>query len=275
MQQDLEFLKNEMNADAKAEFALGPIDPYAAYQASADLWNSSLTTDAEILQRVGLIEAGRSVKQLYKSKKKNGKTVQAEDGKDGVLIPKTLVQQYLFKDELEQLKSARNQVSDAEGEISQLLEDGKSNPDFDGILFDDGDLMSKKDRVKLKDLDKIADADAIDWLKSYDNSDKIKREASKKVKELDSELEKKAVGSYETLTDDQIGNMLRIKWFAGLDDKIMYLLNRKIDDELARIAKLKDRYSETLSDIQASKEKIEAEFMELASQLVAGDSNDK
>lgn len=271
----LEVMKNNMNTDAKTELSEEPVDPYAAYQVVADLWSEQLTVDTEIIQQAGLITAGRSVKQLYKNKKKNGKFIQTEAGNEGVLLPKTLVQRYLFKDELAQLEQVSNEVSDLETEIAQLVEDGKTNDDFDGLLFVDGELMAKKDRAKLKDLDETADADAIEWLKQYDSAEKKKRTVNKKVKELEQVLDKKTVDSYDELTEYQIKNMLEIRWFDKFDSKIMNLFNSEIDSELSELSVLKDRYSETLLDIQNSKKKLEAEFMSLASQLIAGDPDEK
>lgn len=271
---NIEDLKTEMADEAKQQLSIdGIVDPYSSYQVIANLWNDNLTIDIELIQKYGLITAGRALKQLYKTKKKNNQSIQVEDGQEGSLLSKKLVQQHLFADDLSHLQEVQNSVENAQSEMEQLIEDGKSNDDFDGLIFSEGELLSKKDQVKVKDLDKTADADAIEWLNSYADKEKERKIENKKLSELTDSLDKKTFSIYENLSEQQITDMLRIKWFDSFRDDIINLLSNKIDAELNDLKNLADRYDETLADIQAEKKKIEDEFMELAAQLVEGDPN--
>lgn len=271
----LETLKSDMNADAKDQLASGLVDAYAAYQVAADLWRDNLTIDTEIIQKVGVLTAGQSINQLYKTKKKNNQTIQVEAGQEGALLPKSLVQKYLFGDELAQLNRAQEQVAAAESQLAELIEDGQNNEDFDGLIFEDKQLMAKKDRVKIKDLNPTADADARQWLKDYDSVEKAKRDYNKKVTELQNSLDEKTLACYPQLSELQIAAILKMKWFADFPEAISRLLTNLVDQELARLKRLRETYSETLADIQTAEKETEAEFMALASQLIVGNPDDK
>lgn len=261
-------LKAEMVNAAKAELGIDKIvDEYAAYQVVAELWEKYLLRDTELIQKYGVLESGRTLRLLVKIKMKNGRQVEIPDGEEGELLPKVLVQKVMFTDAADRLATVQVDLDQITDELNSLIEEAAAKEDFDGILFEEGTLKSKKDQPKLKDLDANADADVLEFLNNQKELETRKKAVAKDYKLLQAELEEKTLELYATLTEEQIRTLLAEKWFGTFKNDVAKLL---IDAELNEVKALNHRYSDTLLGIQEQKKSIEASFLEMANQLIKG-----
>jgi type I restriction enzyme M protein len=259
----LEALKFEMSRDAQQALKIDDVvDQYSAYQVVANLWTAFLTQDTELIQKFGLRQTGQEVVTETNNK---GKVT----GRNGRVIPKTLVQKVLFVDELQEVTVLQQAAEEAEEAYNTLVEEGQSNADLEAY-YEDGKVQKNSIKSDLKDYDKTSDDAILTWLKAFTTADKVKSDSSRAVKKAEKALDELTIACYAGLTEDEVKTLLLEKWFGAFDADMLKLLDNAIDSELDQLSTLVDRYSDTLSDIQAQKKALEAELQSMMAELVEG-----
>ena len=259
----LEALKFEMSSDAQQALKIDDVvDQYAAYQVVANLWTAFLTQDTELIQKFGLIQTGQEVVTETNNK---GKVI----GRNGRVIPKTLVQKVLFIDELQDVTQLQQAADEADEAYNTLVEEGQSNADLEAY-YEEGKVQKNNIKSDLKDYDKTSEDDVLTWLKAFTAADKLKSDANRTVKKAAEALDEMTIARYANLTEDEVKTLLLEKWFGSFEADMIKLLDNAIDSELDQLSTLIDRYSDTLQDIQAQKKALEAELQSMMAQLVEG-----
>ena len=259
----LEALKFEMSRDAQQALKIDDVvDQYSAYQVVANLWTAFLTQDTELIQKFGLRQTGQEVVTETNNK---GKVT----GRNGHVIPKTLVQKVLFVAELQEVTALQQAAEEAEEAYNTLVEEGQSNADLEAY-YEDGKVQKNSIKSDLKDYDKTSDDAILTWLKAFTTADKVKSDSSRAVKKAEKALDELTIACYAGLTEDEVKTLLLEKWFGAFDADMLKLLDNAIDSELDQLSTLVDRYSDTLSDIQAQKKALEAELQSMMAELVEG-----
>ena len=259
----LEALKFEMSSDAQQALKIDDVvDQYAAYQVVANLWTAFLRQDTELIQKFGLLQTGQEVVTETNNK---GKVI----GRNGRVIPKTLVQKVLFIDELQDVTQLQQAADEADEAYNILVEEGQSNVDLEAY-YEDGKVQKNNIKSDLKDYDKTSEDDVLTWLKAFTAADKLKSDANRTVKKATEALDEMTIARYANLTEDEVKTLLLEKWFGSFEADMIKLLDNAIDSELDQLSTLIDRYSDTLQDIQAQKKALEAELQSMMAQLVEG-----
>ena len=93
---------------------------------------------------------------------------------------------------------------------------------------------------------------------------KINREIREKEKELSELVQERIL----ILTEKEIDSLVYEKWFGGLMEEMIDLIEKPLKDELQMLKILDDRYKYTLNDLDAEYSQLEASFESLLSQLV-------
>ena len=70
------------------------------------------------------------------------------------------------------------------------------------------------------------------------------------------------------LIDEEIDALLYEKWFGGLIDEMVSLIEKPLKGELETLKLLDDRYKLTLDDLDKEYSDLEASFESLLSELV-------
>ncbi len=241
------------------------IDQYHAYQLLNNHWQT-ISTDLEILQTEGFA-ASKQVDPNIVIKKKNGKDTEVQDGWLGHLLPFELVQQTHLSAELQALKDKQNRLADISAEVDAVL-DGLSEDDKEQGLADETIKESadgfnnatvakaaKQIKAELK-----ANGLKIDSLgsESYEASiikvDALNSEekALKKAIQTDSDaLHLQTKTTIENLSDEQVSELLELKWIAPLLSELNQLPNAVINDLTNRVQNLADKYATTYADVAA------------------------
>ena len=259
----LEALKFEMSRDAQQALKIDDVvDQYAAYQVVANLWTAFLRQDTELIQKFGLLQTGQEVVTETNNK---GKVI----GRNGRVIPKTLVQKVLFIDELQDVTQLQQAADEADEAYNTLVEEGQSDADLEAY-YEEGKVQKNNIKSDLKDYDKTSEDDVLTWLKAFTAADKLKSDANRTVKKAVEALDEMTIARYANLTEDEVKTLLLEKWFGSFEADMIKLLDNAIDSELDQLSTLIDRYSDTLQDIQAQKKVLEAELQSMMAQLVEG-----
>lgn len=236
-----------------SDFSL--VDKYEAYQVLDNAWEG-ISADLEMLQTEGF-DATRRVDPLMVLKKKGGKDVEVQDGWKGHVLPFGLVQEALLSDELSALRTVEGELACVSGECDTLKEE----------LPQEGDGEGEEVSCDLTD-EEIEEKQQL-----LAEATKRQKSLKKAVKERTEALEDATRTLVESLTDEQVYELLERKWVDPLMDGLMGLPQQSIDRLVKKIEALQEKYQDTYADIAGQISDAERELNEMLGQLV-GDEFD-
>lgn len=145
--------------------AIPIVDRYSAYQALDDEWKE-ITADLEILRADGMAALKEVIPNMV-LKKKTGKEEKEEvqEGFKGKILPFEMIQEAFLCSELRRIKDMQNEISEAEGRLSELAESlseddkGFTSSD-DQAIFDSEKNAFVPDGVESALRDAYADVDS-------------------------------------------------------------------------------------------------------------------
>lgn len=236
-----------------SDFSL--VDKYEAYQVLDNAWEG-ISADLEMLQTEGF-DAARRVDPLMVLKKKGGKDVEVQDGWKGHVLPFGLVQEALLSDELSALRTVEGELTCVSGECDTLKEELPQEGDGEGeeVSYD------------------LTDEEIEEKQQLLAEATKRQKSLKKAVKERTEALEDATRTLVESLTDEQVYELLERKWVDPLMDELMGLPQQSIDRLVKKIEALQEKYQDTYADIAGQISDAERELNAMLGQLV-GDEFD-
>ncbi len=254
------------------------VDRYDAYQMLDDVWQQ-IVIDLEIIQTEGF-DAVRCVDPNMVVKKKKGKDVEVQDGWIGRVLPFELVQHELLSDEAAEIDTLEERLSAIASEVAEILdeltEDEKQEA-TDALNENSDAFVANKIKGVVKTLkaDMGAGANESDSLPCkleraaalFDEEKAVK----KKLKEAEVMLEDKTKGTIEGLTDEQVCSLLDAKWNKPLIQQLGSLPNAVVDELVAKVGALRDKYATTYADIDAEIQSIETELVGMLGNLTGNE----
>lgn len=236
-----------------SDFSL--VDKYEAYQVLDNAWEG-ISADLEMLQTEGF-DATRRVDPLMVLKKKGGKDVEVQDGWKGHVLPFGLVQEALLSDELSALRTVQDELIRVSGECDSLKEELPQEGDGEGeeVSYD------------------LTDEEIEEKQQLLAEATKRQKSLKKAVKERTEALEDATRTLVESLTDEQVYELLERKWVDPLMGGLMTLLQQSIDRLVKKIEALQEKYQDTYADVAGQISDAERELNEMLGQLI-GDEFD-
>lgn len=242
------------------------VDRYAAYQALSNEWQT-IANDIETLQTEGM-EAARKVETAYKLVKKGDEEIEVADGLKGRIIPFAMVQETLFKAELQAIseKEARNEEIDAE--VDELRD---SFTEEEAQEYLDGDDDPKLDKAKIKkdakakgdEIEPETKAKLVKLVKLWEEQTKVKKE----IKEAKAELIDKTKEAIEQLTDEEVELFLHKKWIdpvvAGINDTLTDVL-KAVE---TRVTALANKYAVSYKELGEQMAEAKQQMADLVADL--------
>lgn len=215
------------------------MNKYDVYQHLMDYWNNIMQDDCYYLA----VEGWKAELTITKQTK----TVTEWDCD---LVPKSLVIDHYFLAEKQAIEKLETEKETIATEITELEEEHNTE---EGLLADVPDKVNKGNvQKRLKAIGtpklKTENAEEIKILKAYLKLTDDLSDFNKKIKEALTDLDKKVIERYKTLTEDEIKQLV-------VDDKWMTVLERDVKTEMERISQrltqriteLAERYETTLS----------------------------
>ena len=241
------------------------INKYEAYQLLDDAWTTKIAVDLEILNTEGF-EASKQVDPLMETKKKNNKEVEVQVGWKGHIIPFELVQQTLFKDDTKKLKEKEELLSEIIEQYAECLDSiSEDDKDSEAINEDGTAFVAAEVKKMAKDIDK-KDASEFELIILKVNELLAKEKTLKAEIKKDSDLlHDKTKTTIENLLDEQVYDLLKLKWIKPITDGINSLPIGVITELSNKIQKLSEKYSTTLTDLDTEineTEKMLASFID-------------
>lgn len=256
------------------------LDRYAAFQALSDCWEQT-ATDIEIIQTEGR-EVLRKIEPNMVMVKNGEDEDEIQKGWKGRIMPFKLVQKTLLPEYLDRVNELQEQLAETVGEVSALLEE--TGEDDAEILNEDGDAFdNKKVKVQLKlmlkeykkrkytDLPDFPEgsmeAHVVTLTKNADEQKRLKAE----VKDALRELEEKTIFTIESLTEEQIRELLRLKWIMPVVDAVKAEHTNVITSLIDKVEALVVKYAVTLNDVEKSISESESKLSDMVASLRGND----
>ena len=249
------------------------IDKYHAYQLLDNEWQH-IAIDLEILQTEGF-EAAKVVDPNMVTKKKKGKDVEVQEGWKGHVLPFDLVQLLHHKDELDALREKESRLTEINASMEETLESLSEEEKEAETIHESGDkwvnAIVKKEAKQLQaEAKKSGDFDAEsyeakliqvnDWLAEKSKLDKA-------IKKEDAALHNKTKETIESLSDDQVNELLEAKWIIPLGKSLHELPEQQIETLTDKLHALVEKYKTTYADNAREIQETESELAGMIDEL--------
>lgn len=244
------------------------IDKYEAYQILSDEW-AKIAVDLEIIQTEG-VESIKKVDPNMVIKKKNNKEVEVQEGYIGHIIPFSLVQDTMLKDETDKIKNKENRISEISSQYQEIIDSLTEEEKEASYLNDTKDAFvaaEVKKAIKANTLE----SNVIEMLNKVNNLISEEKQLKSEVKKETEELHIFTKDTIENLTDEQANELIYQKWIAPLIDGLDKLPNAIIDSLISSLKAKMNKYATTFFDIEEEIKSTEKELCSMIDDLVGND----
>ncbi|MBZ2163325.1 type I restriction-modification system subunit M [Alteromonas stellipolaris] len=258
------------------------IDKYQAYQYLNDQWQV-ISADLEMMQTEGFT-ATKQVDPNIVVKKVKGKDTEIQDGWKGHIMPFYLVQQTYLSDDLAALKKQEKRLT----EIASMLE---------GILESLSEAEKEQNTIK-ESKDGFANVGVAKAAKAFmkeQNDSKVNYEQDsyeakiikankliveektlkKAFKEAHIALHLKTKTTIEDLTDEQVNELLHLKWITPLSLELAAIPSAVISNLACQVQDLANKYAVTYSQVANDIKTTEQELAQILGELSGNEFDQK
>lgn len=252
------------------------LDNYKAYQVLDDSY-TNISNDLETIHKEGFDSCTEVIPNMV-TKKKDGNNAEIQDGFKGKIIPFDIVQKHYLKDELNELENIDNRLSEIESYYSEVFDEmsEEEKEQYSDILNDDLSALKiselkKKVKQFIKDKETFTDEQIESKFIEIDKLSTEEKELKAKQKELNIELQNKTKNKIESLSGNEVYELLKEKWILPIEDNLNNLINEEISNFSKELNNLANKYSETFSDLESKIESTEKELVGMLDELTGSD----
>ncbi len=248
------------------------IDKYKAYQLLDNGWQK-IAIDLEIIQTEGF-ESTKKVDPNMVVKKKDGKDEEVQDGYIGHIIPFELIQSTILKEEATSLANKNNELAEITNSYSEILENiSEDDKEAYSDLFNDDNTAFVNSEVSkmAKTLNKtkaIYGEDTVEYqIKKVATLIENEKSLKKEIKVENEKLLAKTKQTIESLTDEQVLELLKEKWITPIITSLNELPNEIVKELVSKISNLANKYSLTLIELESQIKESENSLSTLIDEL--------
>ncbi|MCQ9087102.1 type I restriction-modification system subunit M [Vibrio alginolyticus] len=255
------------------------IDKYQAYQCLNNQWQI-ISADLEMMQTEGF-DATKQVDPNIVIKKTNGKEAEVQDKATpwkGHILPFSLVQKTYLSDDLAALAKQENRLAEISSSLEEILESLSEEDKEQNTVKESKDAfvnaeVAKAAKVFLKeqkDGNVKFTEDSLVSEESYKakiiRANKLINEEKtlkKAVKEETTKLHLKTKTTIEKLSNEQVDNLLHLKWIEPLSNELAAMPSRVMTLLTSQVQALADKYAVTYSQVANDIKTTEDELAEM------------
>ena len=248
------------------------IDKYKAYQLLDNGWQK-IAIDLEIIQTEGF-ESTKKVDPNMVVKKKDGKDEEVQDGYIGHVIPFELIQSTILKEEATSLANKNNELTEITNSYAEILENiSEDDKEAYSSLFNDDNTAFVNSEVSkmAKTLNKtkaIYGEDTVEYqIKKVATLIEKEKSLKKEIKIENEKLLAKTKQTMESLTDEQVLELLKEKWITPIISSLNELPNEIVKELVSKISNLANKYSLTLVELESQIKESENSLSTLIDEL--------
>lgn len=260
------------------------IDKYQAYQFLNNQWQV-ISTDLEVMQTEGFA-ATKQVDPNIVVKKVKGKDTEVQDGWKGHIMPFDLVQQTYLSDDLAALAKQENRLVEIASSLEEILESLSEEDKEQDTVKESKDGFANAEVAKAakaflkeqKETKTKFSADSPEPEESYKakiiKANKLideEKALKKAVKEAQVALHLKTKTTIEGLTDQQVNELLHLKWIAPLSLELAAMPSAVITQLTSQVQALADKYAVTYSQVANEIKTTEQELAGMMGELTGNE----
>ena len=254
------------------------IDKYQAYQFLSDQWQI-ISADLEMMQTEGF-SATKQVDANMVIKKKNGQDTDVQDGWKGHILPFDLVQKTYLNEALQALAEKETSLAEIASLLEEIFEslteeekeqdtikesqDGFANTEVSKAAKN---FLKEQKESKIKFVEESYEHKIIQASRLIDEEKTLK----KTVKDATIELHLKTKTTIEGLTEQQVNNLLCLKWITPLCSELATMPNVVINQLTNQVQALADKYAVTYTQVANQIKTTEQELVEMIGELTGND----
>lgn len=249
------------------------IDPYGAYEIFEDNF-TEISGDLELIQTEG-IKAVTQVDPNMVIKKKNGKDVEVQEGWKGHILPFDLVQEICLSERKRDLKEKQEKLAEIPSSYEEILE-SLSEDDKEIIteaLNDTNDaFVFKNIKAVVKSLK--ADGESKELIESLEKAEKLNNEEKKlktEIKQGEDELHLETKAKIESLSEEEVNNLLHEKWSSPIYNGILDLSDDMLKAFTKDVEALSTKYAVTMDDLEKEIKETEKSLASMLSELTGSE----
>ena len=284
--------RNQIEAELSEELfkRLAPIalvDKYQAYQYQNNQWQT-ISADLEMMQTEGFATA-KQVDANMVIKKQKGKDAEVQDANTpwrGHILPFDLVQQTDLSDELQALSEQETRLTEIASELEEILESLSEEDKEQTAVKETKDgfvnaevgkaakaFLKEQKESKVKFLAESADPEESYKAKIINANQLIDEEKTlkKAVKDAQIALHLKTKITIEALTDQQVNELLHLKWIAPLSLELAAMPSAVITQLTSQVQALADKYAVTYSQVAKDITTTEIELAQMMGELTGNE----
>ncbi len=253
------------------------IDKYQAYQYVNNQWQI-INADLEMIQTEGFV-ATKQVDPNMVIKKKDGKDTEVQDGWKGHILPFDLVQTTYLSNDLQALTKQEERLATIASELDELFNAFDEDEKESDLFTEEKDsfvnaAMSKEAKALLKAQKAHGDfasdsleAKIIQVAALMDEEKELK----KAIKEASIALHLNTKSTIEYLSNEQVNQLLALKWIKPLSDQLAAMPNEVINRLTSEVQALADKYAVTYSQVASEIKTTEQELAEMMGELTGNE----
>lgn len=249
------------------------IDPYGAYEIFEDKF-TEISGDLELIQTEG-IKAVTQVDPNMVIKKKNGKDVEVQEGWKGHILPFDLVQEICLSERKRDLKEKQEKLAEIPSSYEEILE-SLSEDDKEIIseaLNDNNDaFVFKNIKAVVKSLK--SDGESKELIESLEKAEKLNNEEKKlktEIKQGEDELHLETKAKIESLSEEEVNNLLHEKWSSPIYNGILDLSDDMLKAFTKDVEALSTKYAVTMDDLEKEIKETEKSLAGMLSELTGSE----
>ena len=232
------------------------IDKYEAYQLLYNEW-LQISIDLEIIQTEGFAST-KKVDPNMISKKKDGKDQEVQEGWIGHVIPFDLVQKTLLNDILEDLNKKQIRLDEITTEIEEIIESFTEEDKASEVFNETNDgfvnsALTKEYKSILKATNNGLTLEVDSYEENIVKAGNLlieEKELKKLVKSDVAKLHQLTKVSIEKLSDEQVLDLLYLKWISPLVSSLNILPHVVVDEITSKVISISEKYKTTFLDIE-------------------------
>ncbi|OHD76789.1 MAG: type I restriction-modification system subunit M, partial [Spirochaetes bacterium RIFOXYB1_FULL_32_8] len=252
------------------------IDKYEAYQLLDDDW-TKIAVDLEIIQTEGF-DTTKKVDPNLINKKKDSKDQEVQEGWLGHIIPFELVQETNLKEEHQKLKYNESRLLEITAEYEEILdslceeekESDAVNDAKDSFVNAGVAKEAKQIKADMKNGSLAKDSYEAKIVKVSELFIEEK-ELKKQLVSENAKLHQRTKETIENLTDEQVFELLELKWIRPLITSLKKLPKTVINELSAKVQVLADKYATTYMDVVKEINETENILSSLIDELTGND----
>ncbi len=244
------------------------IDAYEAYQILDSDWNK-IAVDLEIIQTEGFA-ATKQVDPNMVTKKKGNEDHEVQEGWVGHVIPFDLAQQMFLSEDLASLKTDEDRLSEILSGYDEALDNLPEEEKEKSYVSDDKTSFIWAE-VKKEIKSGNVEPDVLIILKKVSSDNEEEKKLKKQIKTKEDQLHLATKKTIESLSDDQVIEVLKEKWIVPLVDGIKALPETIISTLVSKLEKLASKYDTTMSEVENQIEQVEKDLSEMIGNLTGNE----